>query len=332
MPHLRQRPCPARRLFLLTTALGGGFAALPDATAQTAWPGDKPINIVVPYPPGGSSDVIARLLGRKLSDALKVPVIVDNKAGAATFVATDAVRRSSADGHTLLLVDVPFAITPHVLPSANYDLRQFTAVALVGTAAQVFWAEGGKGRTLAQLVEQAKAKPGEVPMASGGAGTNVHLLLEAFQKQAGIKINHVPYKGSVPMLTDIGAGVVAAGFSSLASGKPLMDFGRISPLAVTSPVRDPALPQVPTFAELGYPGMTGEHWWGLVGPAQMKGEAASRLHREVVAALAAPEIRQQLQSLAITPRPGSAADFGKLLGQEFEIWGALARQANVRME
>ena len=322
----------SRRLVLWATAIATGAIVSPSAVAQAAWPADKPITIVVPYPAGGSSDVIARLIGRKLSDSLKVPVLVDNKAGAATFIATDHVRRSSPDGHMLLLVDVPFAITPHVMPSAKYDPREFTPVALVGTAAQVFWAEGGKGRTLAQLVEQAKAKPGDVPMASGGAGTNVHLLLESLQSQAGIKINHVPYKGSVPMLTDIGAGVVAGGFSSLASGKPLMDAGRISPVAVTSPVRDPALPNVPTFNELGYPGMTTEHWWGVVGPASMNAEATARLNREIAIALADPEIRRQLQLFAITPRPGPAADFGKLLGQESASWGALARQANVRIE
>lgn len=321
-----------RRRLILAAGLSAMSGAPLLARAQTWRPAEKPIMIVVPYPPGGSSDVIARMLAQKLASSLKVPVLVDNKAGASTFVATDHVRRSPADGHTLLLVDVPFAITPFVLASAAYDPRQFTPVALLGTAAQVLWTGRGRQRTLQQLLAEAKAKPGEIATASTGAGTNVHLLLEALQRQAGVKFNHIPYKGSVPMLTDIGSGIVATGFSSLASGKPLMDSGRIVPIAVTSPARDPALPNVATFAELGFPGMSSEHWWGVVAPANTPSEIASRLNSELVALLSDADIRGKLQQFAITPRGGTPADFGTLVAQEAATWGALARQANVRVE
>lgn len=301
--------------------------------AQAQWTPDRPMTIVVPYPPGGSSDIVARLLARKFSVALKVPVVVDNRAGAATLIATNFVMRSAPDGRTLMLVDVPFTIVPFVMSSAKYDpVKDFVPVGLVGTAAQVFWTDVARSRTLPQIVAEAKARPGEVPMASGGAGSNVHLLLEMLQENAGIRINHVPYKGSAPMMTDIAAGLVAGGFSSLASGRALMDAGRILPIAVTSPKRDPALPQVPTFTELGLPGVTAEHWWALVAPRDTPADAVARLNSEIGAAIADADIRKELSAFGINPRSASPTELANLLGHEVETWSGVVKRVGVKLD
>lgn len=309
------------------------FMAAVSTIAQAQWLPSKPITLVVPYPAGGSSDVIARLISKNMTDALKTPVVVDNRPGGGTFIGSLYVKQAQPDGHTLYLVDLPLVVTPFVLPSARYDpLKDFTPISLVGKATQIFWGKTGGVESMPSLISRAKANPGQVSIGTPGAGSNTHLMVELLQKITGTKMILSHYRGSAPMFLDIANGTVEGGISALASGKPMFDAGKIVPLAVTSAKRQPAMPAIPTVAELGYPALALEHWWGVVGPAGMPRQIVERLNREIDAAVNDPGIREKFAGLAVLPANGTPDQFGALLQSELKVWSAIAKDANVRIE
>ncbi|MBA2965223.1 MULTISPECIES: Bug family tripartite tricarboxylate transporter substrate binding protein [Ramlibacter] len=303
------------------------------AVAQAQWAPAKPITLVVPYPAGGSSDVLARVLGKSMGDVLKTPVVVDNRPGAGTYIGTSFVQHAPADGTTLYVVDVPFAVLPWVLSSARYDpVKDFTPVGLVGTAAQVFWGRAGQGQTLPGLIARAKAQPGKVALGTAGPGTSVHLLVEMLQQHTGTTTVVSHYRGSAPMFVDIANGTVEGGFSTYASAKPLLDAGKIAPLAVTSAQRQAAMPTVPTVTELGLAPLALEHWWGVVGPAGLPRPVVEKLNAALQTALADPANRAKLVALGVDPAGGAPEQFGQLVASEVKVWSKVARDANVKME
>lgn len=293
----------------------------------------KPVTVVVPFPPGGSSDVIARLINAKLIDAFKQNFITDNRPGAGTLIGTTYVAKAAPDGYTLLLADVPFSVNPTVLPHAGYDpVRDFTAIAIVGASAQFLYANPNRIKSLAELLATARAKPGQVTMATAGNGTTTHLMTEMLQAGARIKLLQVPYKGSAPALNDAAAGQVDVVFSTLASAAPLVSGGRLRVIGVTSPKRLPAFPDVPTFTEMGMGDLVVEHWWGVLGPAGIPRDIVQRLNAEIAKAVNMADVRERFSTLSVEPRTGTPEQFRDIIDSYVKRWTRVVKEHNVKAE
>jgi tripartite-type tricarboxylate transporter receptor subunit TctC len=308
-------------------------ALLAFGVAQAQSYPSKPVTVVVPFSPGGSSDVIARLINAKLAESLKQTFVTENKPGGGTLIGTMHVAKAAPDGYTLLLADVPFSVLPSVIPNANYDpLRDFTPIAIIGASAQFLYSNPGRMNSLSELLAAAKAKPGQVSVATAGNGTTTHLMTEMLQAGAGVKLLQVQYKGSAPALNDAAAGHVDAVFSTLASAAPLVSAGKLKVIGVTSTKRIPQFPDVPTFTEMGIKDLVVEHWWGILGPAAMPREVVQRLNAEIGKAVAAPEVRERLASLGVEPRTGTPDEFGAIVDNYTKRWARVVKDNNIKVE
>ena len=303
------------------------------AQAPATYP-QRPVRFIVPYAPGGSSDVIARLLGQKLADAFGQPFVVDNRPGAGSMVGTDLAARSAPDGQTLILSDMPHAINPSVHARVPYDpVDDFSPITLVGVAPLLLFVNPTfSARSLKDFIEEAKAKPRQIAIGSGGIGATTHLLAELLQIRAGIQLTHVPYKGAGPAVADVVAGQIPATFTSMATAAPQVRAGRLRALAVTSAHRIPALPEVPTFEESRVSGMVVEHWWGVMAPAHVPAAIIGRLYAEVVNAVNAPDTRSRFENLALEPRTSTPEAFRAFLAAETKRWAQVVRSAAFKVE
>ncbi|MFO1266771.1 MAG: tripartite tricarboxylate transporter substrate binding protein [Rubrivivax sp.] len=320
------------RRAVLKGAAAAATASFTGLTFGQVFP-SKPITIVVGYAPGGSNDVIARMVGQKLGEALGKPVLVDNKPGAGTALAAQLVARSPADGHTLLLADNPFAILSSVMAKPLFrPLEEFQPITLLGTAPQFMFAPAMSKVTAEGLISAAKASPGAVFVANPGAGSLAHLVAEMLQRRAGVTFNHVAYKGSAPALQDTAAGHVQAAFSSFASGKALVEAGKLRLIGVTGEQRLRDFPAVPTFKEMGYADMSVATWWGLVGPAGLPPGVVARLTAELSKIQGMPDIRERYAGLNIDPVIGTAAQYRMMLERDVLNWSRVAKEANIRIE
>jgi tripartite-type tricarboxylate transporter receptor subunit TctC len=317
---------------ILVSLLLCASAVSPTSVLAQAYP-SRPVHVVVPYPPGGSSDVIARILNAKLGEALKQSFIVDNRAGAATLLGTTYVAKAQADGYTLLLADVPFTVNPAVLPAAQYNpLKDFTPIAIVGTSVQALYANPSKIKSLADLLARAKAKPGEVSISTTGNGSTSDLMTELFQGAANVKLLKVPYKGSAPALSDAAAGHVDGSFSSLASAAPLVNAGKLKVIAVAAQQRLPAFPDTPTFIEAGIPIASVRHWWGILGPAGLPQDVVQRLQVEIAKAIALQDVREQLRTLSVDTKAASTENFQQLLEEDVQRWTRVVKDNNIKAD
>lgn len=279
---------PLRLVFLLVACFAAG------AHAQ-AWP-VKPVRIVVAYPPGGGIDVMARQIAERLGQAWGQPVVVENKPGANTIVATDAVAKSAPDGHTVLMTtDATFSINPHLYKKLPYDAQKdFVPVTMLVLLQQMLVAHPSlPASTLDELIKLAKAKPGSINYASYGSGSQPHLAGEMLKNKAGIDLVHVPYKGISLAVPAVMAGEVQLTFAGIATSTAPLKAGRIKALAIGGASRSPLYPQVPTFTELGYPEVETHAWFGLFLPADSPKEAVSRIYTDVKRILDDPEFRQK---------------------------------------
>ncbi|HET9975922.1 MAG TPA: tripartite tricarboxylate transporter substrate binding protein, partial [Burkholderiaceae bacterium] len=294
--HFTRRALALAALALAALALAAGMAH-----AQ-AWP-SKPVTLVVPFPPGGTTDVLARALAEKLTTSLGQTVIVESKPGAGATLGADFVAKSKADGYTLLMGAVHHTIAPAVFKKLPYDLQKdfapITTVALVPNVLVVNAAN--PARTVAELVAQAKATPGKLNYGSNGNGTAQHLIGTQFESTNGIEIAHIPYKGSGPLVTDLIGGQVTMSFDTVTPVLPHIKAGKLRALAVTTAKRSTALPDVPTLAEAGVKGIDTGTWFGLLAPAATPREITTRLHADVVKLLAQPEFRKQLEAIGAEP-------------------------------
>lgn len=316
------------RVLLATVAVA---AAMP-AYAQS-FP-TRPVRMVVPYPPGGANDIIARLLMPSLIQQLGQSVIVDNRGGGNTLIGSEIVATSAPNGYTLLVVAAGHAINPALYKKLPYDTaRDFVPVALFGDGAYVFVAHPSAGvSSSAELIALAKAKPGQVTYASSSTGNLTHLAAELFNSLAGIKMLHVPYKGGNPAMTDLLAGRVNVFFSTVAVARPHLQSGKIRALGVTTPKRTPALPNVPTIAESGLPGYAVSGWYGLVAPKGTPKAAIDRLHAVIQVALRQPEIRERLLGVGVEAAEATPAAFGKLIDDDIAKWIKVAKPLNISMD
>ena len=322
-----------RRSMLIPGWLGLWYCALSLAQAPPAFP-QRPVRFIVPYAPGGSSDVIARLLGQKLADALGQPFVVDNRPGAGSMIGTDLAAHSAPDGYTIILSDMPHAINPSVHAKVPYDpVNDFSPITLVGAAPLLLFVNPTfSALTLKDFIALAQAKPRQIAIGSGGIGATTHLLAELLQVRAGIQLTHVPYKGAGPAVADVVAGQIPATFTSMATAAPQVQAGRLRALAVTSAHRIAPLPEVPTFEESGISGMVVEHWWGVMAPAHVPTEIIGKLHDELVNAVNASDTRSRFSNLALEPRTSTPLAFRAFLAAETRRWAQVVRNAAFKVE
>ena len=320
-----------RRQFTAFAAL----SALPAFTRAQAFP-SRPVRIVVPFPPGGSTDLLARRLGEKLAVSLGQPVVVENRPGAGGTTGSDAVAKAPADGHTLLLgVTGSNAIAASLYPRLPYDtLRDFTPVSMVVSAPLVLAvSSASRLRTVQDYVAASKADP--ITYGTPGNGTSMHLTGEMFNLATGARLMHVPYKGSAPALNDMLGGSLQSMFGDFLVLLPQIRAGKVTPIAVTSPRRHPMLPEVPTIAESGMPGLQGfeaTSWQGLFAPAGLPRDVLARLNMEVVKALESPDIKEFFGSQGFLVGGSTPEQFRTLIEAEVPKWGRVIKAANVKVD
>ena len=321
-----------RRQFL---RLAAGATALPAvsriANAQ-AYP-TRPVRWIVGLPAGGAADANARLLGQWLSERLGQPFVIENRPGASSNLAVEAVLRAPADGYTLLYITSANAVSAWLYDNLNFNfIRDIATVA--GTTRPPLVLEVNPSfpaNTTTEFIAHVKANPATIGLASYGAATMSHLAGELFKMRAGVSMLHVPYRGSTPMITDLLGGQVQAAFDNLAGSIEHIKQGKLRPLAVTSTTRSERLPDVPALHEL-FPGFEASAWAGVGVRRGTPDEIVSRLNNEINAALADPKIKARFADLGSPVAPGSAADFGKFLVQETEKWGRVVRAANIKSQ
>jgi tripartite-type tricarboxylate transporter receptor subunit TctC len=313
-------------------ALLGALAALP-ALAQD-WP-SKPVKFIVPFPPGGTVDPLARLAGAKLGDSLKQQFIVENRAGAGGTIGTAAAAKSPADGYTFVFVFDSHAINPALVPNLPFDTaRDFAPVMLVGTAPYAIATQSAKPwKSFAEVVSASKAKPNSVSIGSIGNGTLGHLVLVLAQQSGGFQVTHAPYRGGGPMSTDILGGQIELGIGSAALLAPQVRGGKMRAVAVAGEQRTPQLPDVPTLIEQGFPGLTAYAWWGIFAPAGTPKPILDKFHAELVKVFALPDVRKTLgETLGMDLVVSSPDGLQKWLQTEMERWGKVVREHNIRAD
>ena len=323
---------PHRRHFL---HLAAGAAAFP-AVSRFAWAQgypERPVHILVGYAPGGGNDIVARLIGQWLSERLGQPFVIENRPGAGTNIATEAVVRAPADGHTLLLTSLANAVNATLYDKLSYDFMRDVApvVAFLRVPNLVAVHPSVPAETLAEFVAYAKANPGKVNMGSGGTGGPVHMTGALFNLMTGLKMQHVPYRGEALALADLIAGQVQVVFGSLPASLQYVRAGKVRALAVTTTTRAGALPNLPIAADV-VPGYEASTWYGIVAPKNTPAEIIERLNREINAGLADPALRKRLGELGGMAIGGSPADLGRLIAGETEKWGKVIRAANIKPE
>ncbi len=322
---MRRRHLP---LVAAAAALGLGRPVL----AQEAWP-TRTIRLVVTFPPGGSSDIVARVLADVLSQRLPQRVIVDNRPGAGGTLAAQHVATQPADGYTLMLSNTaPIVTSPPIYPNVGYDpVTGFTHIAYLGATPLVIVVNPRlvPATDLQGLVAWIKAQPTPPGFGSSGAGSVAHIFGEAFTARTGAALTHVPYRGSAPMQADLLGGAIPLSFDTLPQNVENIRAGRLRAIAVTSPMRQEMAPEVPTTGEAGFPGLLAENWLGLAGPARMPAAVVARLHEEVKAAVALPIVQQRMAEHGIAIRPMTQPEFAAFVAEEVKTVGGAVKAPGI---
>jgi tripartite-type tricarboxylate transporter receptor subunit TctC len=321
-----------RRQFL---QLAGGAAVLPAVSriaGAQAYP-SRPVRLIVPVPPGGALDIIARLMGQWLSEKLGQSFIIENRPGGGTNIGVEAVVRAPADGYTLLLVPGSVSANATLYPKLNFDfLRDIIPVAMLSELPLVMEVNPSfPAKTVPEFIAYAKANPGKISIASGGTGSTSHLGGELLKLRTGIDMLHVPYRGGAPAVTDLLGGQVQVYFSPLPESIETIKAGKVRALAVTTAKRSEALPDLPTIGE-SVPGFEASTWQGIGAPKDTPAEIVERLNKEINAGLVDPAIKKHLADLGSTPRPMSPADFKKMIVEETEKWAKVIHEAKIPLQ
>ena len=320
----------SKRIFV--TLIAALCAVGAPAFAQDKWP-SKPIKYIVPFPPGGTTDILARLIGQKLSLALGQPVLIENKAGAGGNIGSDFVAKSAPDGYTILGGTISsHAINVSMYKDMPYDpVKDFVPITLIGTNANVLVvAPTHPAKTAQELIAQAKAKPGSMSFASAGNGTSQHLSGELFKAMAGLDMVHIPYKGSAPAIQDVMAGQVPMMFDTTVVAAPHIKSGNVRALAVTSSTRVKGMESIPTLSEAGVPGYQLVSWQGIFAPAGTPKDIVVRLNAELVKIIALPDIRERLDSLGVDPVANTSEEFAVFQKAEITKWAKVIKDANIK--
>jgi tripartite-type tricarboxylate transporter receptor subunit TctC len=301
-----------------------------EAAAQNSYP-SRPVHIIVPSPPAGGTDIIARVLAQRFSTAFGQQFIVENRPGAGNMIGIESVARSAPDGYTLLMVPSTLALNSVLYQKVNYDpIRDFAPITLAATAPNVLVVNPSiPAQTLAEFIALAKKKPGELTYGTPGVGTSPHMSMELLKSMAGLDIRHIPYRGTAPAVTDIISGQISAMFANALTAKPQVDAGKVRALAVSGPKSIEAMPNVPPVAQAGVPGYDAMQWYGLLAPAGTPPDIIKRLHAEATKALGTAEMKEKLAGDGAEPVGSSSAEFAALIKSELEKWAKVARTAKI---
>jgi tripartite-type tricarboxylate transporter receptor subunit TctC len=316
--------------------VGAGAACARNAAkaASQDYP-TKPVRLIVPFPPGGGVDSVARILGQRLSETLGQNVVLDNRGGSGGTIAAEIAAKSAPDGYTLFFGgSASHGITPHLYRKLPYDpVKDFAPVILVGSTPYILVVHPSvAATTVKELIALAKANPGKLNYASAGSGSTLHLTGELFKTMAGVDILHVPYKGSAPALTDLLGGRVQMTFNPAAVVSPHIKSGRLRALAVTSGKRTALAPELPTIAEAGLPGFEASGWYGVLAPAATPRGIVQKLNREIGSLIADKDFRGRLGSVGVDPAGGSPEQFAAYIASELAKWGKVVRAAGAKLD
>jgi tripartite-type tricarboxylate transporter receptor subunit TctC len=309
-----------------------GMASEPASLGQ-GYP-TKAIRMIVPFGTGSTTDTLARIVGQKFTEAWGQPVVIDNRGGAGGNIGTEMVAKAAGDGYTLLMAAGSHAINPSLYGNLPYDaVRDFAPVTLIGSAPQLLIASAGlPANSMRELIALAAAKPGQLRYASGGNGSPSHLAMELFKNMARVDMVHVPYKGGDPVLVALLSGEMHLYFGNIRAMMPHVRAGKLKALAVTSPKRSPAVPEIPTIAESGLPGYSMMAWWGLLAPAGTPKVIVTRLQAQVARMLKEPALRDRLAVVGIDSVGSSPEKFGAYIRQEIKTWSKVVKEAGVRID
>jgi tripartite-type tricarboxylate transporter receptor subunit TctC len=321
-------------LVLLTAVITAIAAPFTFAQGAANYP-TKPVRLVVPFPAGGTTDILARAVAQKLSEAWGQQVIVDNRPGAGGNIGSDLVAKSKPDGYTLLMGTVgTHAINPSLYKNMPYDhVKDFVPVILVAGVPNVLVVNPSLPvHSVPELIAYAKANPGKLNFASSGNGTSIHLSGELFKAMTGVEMTHVPYKGSAPALTDLIGGQVQLMFDNLPSSLPFIKAGKLRALAVTSGARAAALPDLPTLAESGLPGFEASSWFGVLAPAGTPRDIVAKLNGAIAGWLASPEAKEKLLAQGAIAAGGAPEDFARHIGAETSKWAKVVKASGAHID
>ena len=319
---------------LMVASIALVCASQPALAAAAAEYPVKPVRVIVPFAPGGTNDVAARIVAEKFSERFAQSFVVDNRAGANGVVGAEIVARAAPDGYTLLVASAGIAVNPSIMKSLPYDTqRDFTPLGMVGGGPYLMVVHPAIGaKTVKEFVAWTKARPAQISYASVGVGSPSQLAAELLRMVSDIDMQHVPYKGGSAALPDLIAGRVAMFFGSISTLNPQMQAGRLRAIAVTTLTRSPALPEVPTFVESGFPGFEVNGWYGLLGPAKMPAALVSRLNAELQKVLAAGETQTRFAANGMEPAGGTAAAFDERIRNEMTKWAQVVHAAGIKPE
>jgi tripartite-type tricarboxylate transporter receptor subunit TctC len=305
--------------------------AVPSLAGAQGYP-TKPVRFIVPFAPGGSTDIIGRTVAQKLTELWGQTVIVDNRPGGSTVIGTDLVAKSPPDGHTLLVTPAPFTIVPSLIAKLPYDpAKDFEPITLINTTPLVVVVHPGvPAKSVKELIALAKAKPGALNYGSSGAGGSNHLAGELFNAMAGVKTVHIPYKGNAPALTDLLGGHVDLVYNGLTSALPFIKSGKLRALAVTSLNRSGALPDVPTLDEAGLKGFQAVAWNGLTAPARTPQAVVAKVNADVMKIMKSPELAERLKAEGSDPVGSTPERYAAFLREEIAKWGKVIKAAGIK--
>jgi len=319
----------AASLIAMSTA---AFAQSAAPSGASTYP-NRPIRLVVPVPPGGSSDGMARVLGVRLTESWGQQVVVDNRAGAAEIIGTDLVAKANPDGYTLVLVSLRFSVNPSIMKVPYDAVRDFEPVTMTAAVGNVLGANAKSPvKSVKDLIALAKQKPGELTFASSGIGGAPHLIGEFFALQTGIKLTHIAYKGGGPAIADLVSGNVSMSFASMTSALPFIKSGRLRPLAVSSRERSEQLTDVPTMAEAGVPGIVVRDWQGVLAPRGTPKQVIDKLHDEITRILRHPDDRERLAGMGLEIIASTPEEFRSAVISEIQRWAKVVKAGNIKAE
>jgi len=324
-----------RALRLLPLAVLGTALVPWPAPAQTsdAWP-SRPLRFILPFPPGGGTDILGRLIAERMTASLGQPVVTENRGGAGGNVGAEAAARSAPDGYTIVLVAPSLAISTSLYSKLSYDpVKDFAPISLVAKVPNVMVTHPSvPAGTLAEFIRLAKTKPGEMNFGSGGSGTSNHLAGELFNIVAGVKLVHVPYKGVNLAMNDVLSGQIHLVVIGVPAAAPHIKAGKLRALALVAPQRAAALPEVPTVAEAGLPNFEVTTWYGILAPAGTPKAIVTRLNAELVKAMHAPDLKERLAAMATDPATSTPEEFADYIKREIAKWGEVVRQAGLKAD
>jgi tripartite-type tricarboxylate transporter receptor subunit TctC len=323
----------ARRTFLHLTVGATAFTALQHMAWAQSYP-NRPVRFIVPFPPGGSADPIARLLGNRLSEVWGQQVVIENKGGAGGNLGAQTAATAAPDGYTIFLGGAFMAKNPFLYPGSGYDpLTDLAPVAKVCEFSNIMVVPNSSPvKSVREFIDYARANRGKITFASSGTGADPHMSAELFRKFTGLEMTHVPYRGGGPALNDVIPGRVDVFFGTLPSTLPIARNGQVRALAVTSAKRSEFAPELPTIAESGVPGYEYSSWYGVYAPAKTSAEIIRKLHEDIIATLSHAQLKQRLADIATSATPSGPAELNSLLRSDMELWGPIIKAANIKGE